>query len=278
MREILDSFFKERNIEYFSVLDFCDTAVTNTGIMEREDFTPRSVIVYLLPYYTGECVGISRYAASLDYHLIIRRINSELSELISDHFPLARLKGYGDHSPIDERDAALKAGLGILGDNGLLINKRYGSYVFIADVITDLPPDTLGADSPVPLIRCEGCGACRNACPTGVLRGESCECLSAITQKKGELTDDESALMIKYNTVWGCDVCQEVCPHNLAPKITPVQFFHEGRIDRLDSELLERMTKEEFASRAFAWRGKKTLLRNLEILKRSKTVGTEYIK
>lgn len=266
MRRILGDFFKERNIEYFSVLDFRDVTVTSSGIMERESFTPRSVIIYLLPYYTGECKNISRYAASLDYHLIIRRINSEISDLILRHFPTASLKGYGDHSPIDERDAALRAGLGILGDNGLLINESYGTYVFIADVITDVSSDTLGAIEPTPILRCEGCGACRSACPTGALRGESYECLSAITQKKGELTEEEAALMRKYDTAWGCDVCQEVCPHNLLPRLTPIELFREGRIDCLTEELVEGMTKEEFASRAFAWRGKKTVLRNLKIL------------
>ena len=72
--------------------------------------------------------------------------------------------------------------------------------------------------------------------------------------------------MRKYDTAWGCDVCQEVCPHNLLPRLTPIELFKEGRIDCLTEELVEGMTKEEFASRAFAWRGKKTVLRNLKIL------------
>lgn len=266
MKEKITALFRSMNIEYFSVLDYSDCIETSHNIIAREAFTPRSVIIYLLPYYTGECVNISRYAASLDYHLAIREVNSRISELLASEFPDSKMRGYGDHSPIDERHAALAAGLGISGDSGLLLNEKYGSYVFIGDMITDIEPTLLGANLPVNTERCEGCGLCKAACPTGVLRGAGCDCLSFITQKKGELTEEERALMREYNTAWGCDECQSSCPHNSEPTKTPIEFFYRERICELTRDMLDGMDKSAFEKRAFAWRGRKTVERNLEIL------------
>ena len=99
-----------------------------------------------------------------------------------------------------------------------------------------------------------------------ILTGEGSDCLSAITQRKGELTDDEKSLMRKYNTAWGCDLCQSVCPYNREPKITPIAFFHRERISELTRDILDNMDKASFQRRAFAWRGRKTVERNLDIL------------
>ena len=266
MKDILKTYFASKNIEYYAVLDYADCKEINPGIMEREDFTPCSVIVYLLPYYTGETVNISRYAASLDYHLALREIAEGLIEAIRTARPDASAKGYGDHSPIDEVGASLISGLGLVGDNGLIINEKYGSYVFIGDVVTDIPPSELGAITPQKVRRCHSCGACKRACPTGILRGEGKDCLSAITQRKGELTEEEKALMIRYNTAWGCDLCQSVCPYNREPKVTPIEFFRRERISNLTRGILDSMDKAAFLRRAFSWRGRKTVERNLDIL------------
>ena len=265
-RELVD-FFESENIEYRAVLDFSHVRIINSALMERENFTPRSVIIFLLPYYAGECENLSRYAAACDYHISIRGVTDRLISRLKKLFPDCSAKGYGDHSPIDERHAALSAGLGILGDSGLLINEKYGTYVFIADVLTDIPPEEIGErGDALAHGHCISCGACKAACPTGMLRGERSKCLSAITQKKGELTDSEVELMRKFNTVWGCDLCQISCPYNKEPKITPIAFFREDRITRLTSERLAEMSKEQFLERAFAWRGKKTVERNLNLL------------
>ena len=267
MRKVLAEFFKSENIEYYAVLDFAHTRLINSALMERESFVPRSVILFLLPYYAGECENLSRYAAARDYHTAIRGVTERLSARLAEVFPSSSSKGYGDHSPIDERDAALSAGLGILGDSGMLINEKYGTYIFIADLITDISPCELGFDGrALPHGRCISCGACKRACPTGILRGESSDCLSAITQRKGDLEEREIDLMRKYNTVWGCDLCQSTCPYNRDPKITPIQLFSEDRITCLTSERLAEMSKAEFLERAFAWRGRKTVERNLKLL------------
>ena len=264
MNEKIIEFFERENIEYYAALDYKDVYEINPRLRERGGIEARSVIVFLLPYYAGECENLSRYAASRDYHIIIKEITSKLCALIGEIYEGNLAIGFGDHSPIDERGAALRAGLGLLGENGLILNEKYGSYVFIADVITDVPSELIGASKPLPVLKCEGCGLCKKACPTGILRAESCDCLSAITQKKGELTEREIEMMLKFNTVWGCDLCQSACPHNKNPKITPIEFFKQSRLPKLTLTAIESMSEEEFKERAFAWRGRKTIVRNLE--------------
>lgn len=266
MTDELKHFFESEGIEYYAVLPYSAVREINPALAARSGVMPGSVIIFLLPYYTAEADNLSVYSASRDYHIVIREVTGRLIARLSELFPDSTSRGFGDHSPIDEIDAALTARLGILGDSGLLINERYGTYVFVADVLTDIPPEVLGASEPKAHLTCEHCGACAAACPTGILRGESEECLSAITQRKGELTDEEVSLMRECNTVWGCDVCQRVCPHNADPLQTPLAFFHEGRLQRLTSEILDAMSDEEFKQRAFAWRGRKTVERNLKLL------------
>lgn len=266
MKNKLEKYFSSVNIEYFAVLSYADTKEINKRIIDREGFEPKSVIIYLLPYYTGETENISRYAASLDYHIAISEINAGLEKVLRESFSDACIKGYGDHSPIDERHAALISGLGIAGDNGLIINEKYGSYIFIGDMVSNIDPVLLGAIEPKEFMRCRGCGLCRSACPTGIRRGEGDDCLSAITQRKGELLDHEIDMMRRYNTIWGCDLCQSVCPHNKAPILTPVEFFYRDRIPCLSRDILDNMSDEAFNNRAFAWRKRKTIERNIDIL------------
>lgn len=266
MKEEIRAIFREEGMESAEAIAFADARVSAPHILARAGFKSQSVLVFLLPYYAGETDNLSVYAAARDYHIAIREAEAKLIARLSTLFPDSHSAGFGDCSPIDERHAALAAGLGVLGDNGLLIHETYGTYVFIADILTDIPPESLGAIPPRPLRRCEGCGACRRACPTGILRGEGDTCLSAVTQRKGELAEEEIALMKKYHTVWGCDICQSACPHNRAPKETPLSFFREERIPRLSRAILDDMDEKAFRERAFAWRGRRVVERNLDAL------------
>ena len=97
------------------------------------------------------------------------------------------------------------------------------------------------------------------------------ECLSAITQKKGELTEAEKQLILENGSLWGCDICQNVCPYTeTAIKngtiYSNVDFFKENRMSFLSSAMIDNMSEEEFVSRAYSWRGKNTVKRNLNIL------------
>ncbi len=262
----LNKIFSAQGIECFGALSIADVAVIRAPLLEKEDFSARSVLLFLVPYYAGEAVNLSRYAAAKDYHLFMKALFLRIIDGIREKYPAVRAKGFADHSPIDERTAAMRAGLGVLGDNGLLIHEKYGSYVFIGEIFTDLLPEELFAKPARQMRTCEHCGLCKSLCPTGILRGESELCLSAITQKKGDLSDMEIGLIRKYNTAWGCDECQRSCPHNRSPLPSPIPFFHEDRIPWLTKEILGAMGKNAFSERAFAWRGRKTVERNLDIL------------
>ncbi len=261
----LEKIFREIKIEYYSTLAYSDLKEVRGHIIKKCGIKPESVIIFLLPYYSGRALNISKYAAAKDYHIAIRMITDRIIAVLSELFPESRSFGFGDHSPIDERDAALKASLGILGDNGLLINEKYGSYVFIGEVITDIPPEALGTISPAAQLKCKSCGSCKKACPTGILRGEGCDCLSAITQRKGTLSDGEAELIKASNMVWGCDICQDACPYNQNPETTPIDFFRENRIEELRADIINSMNDDEFSERAFSWRGREVLIRNLEL-------------
>ena len=145
MKKEISDFFLENKIEYFAALDYNDAREISPEIMQRESFSPKSVIVFLIPYYAGKTNNLSVYAASLDYHLCIREISDKLTELMKEIYPANNFKAYGDHSPIDEVGAAITAGLGIKGDSGLFINEKYGTYVFVADIVSDIEPSELGA-------------------------------------------------------------------------------------------------------------------------------------
>ncbi len=250
-----------------AILPISAVRILRPELLAKEGgFAPKSVLLFLVPYYAGPAENLSVYAAARDYHGFMRSLLSRLAEAVKAVHPHAVLRGFSDHSPIDERYAAATAGLGILGDNGLLINPRYGSFVFIGALFSDIPPDEEALASVRPIAYCEHCGACRRACPTGALSGEG-DCLSELTQRRGEIAKETVLLMKKHRTVWGCDLCQTACPHNRVlvaeGRETPIAYFREGRITRLDHAGVAAMPRAEFEGRAFAWRGRRTLLRNL---------------
>ena len=268
-QNLLARLLEEEKIDCYAVIPFDACRITKKHLLERSLLSPQTAILFLVPYYAGETENLSRYASARDYHLYMRDLFARLIPALAEKTGY-RFLGFADHSPIDERHAAALAGLGTLGENGLLINRKYGSFVFIGELLSDAPPSLLGAKEPSTPLRCSSCGACKKFCPSGCLRGEDAPCLSAVTQKKGELTAEEIALLRQGGSVWGCDVCQEICPHNQGiireKQHTPIPFFKENRIGRLTRNMLDAMDDETFASRAFSFRGRAPLERNLTLL------------
>ena len=269
----LDAVFASEGITQYAAIPFSACRVTLQRLLDREPgFVPRTVLLYLVPYYAGPTENLSLYAASRDYHLFFRSFGEKLIGYLQTVYPGGGFRSYGDHSPIAETDAAAKAGLGVIGRNGLLINPEYASLVFIGDVVTDVPPENFPlCREPAEVAYCENCGSCARACPTGILSGKGELCLSAVTQKKGELTPEEKELILAHGSAWGCDLCQVSCPHvkraiTSGDANSPVAFFKEDRTPRLTYDLVASMPEDEFQSRAYAWRGRKTLLRNLALL------------
>ena len=134
----------------------------------------------------------------------------------------------------------------------------------VAPAVSEAEKPVALATPAAPARTCDGCGACLEACPTGILAGKGCECLSELTQRKGELAAQTVALMKKVGTVWGCDECQRACPYNSDPAVTPIEYFHRERLTRVSLSDINAMSDEEFSRRAYAWRGRKVIVRNLE--------------
>ena len=233
-------------------------------LLDRVGIRTGTAILLAVPYvpHPYERQNLSVYAAVRDYHLYFRQLFDRLLPILRDRYPAHRFAGFADHSPIDEIDAALRTGLGVRGDHGLLLTEAYSSYVFLGEIITNaILPTSLREPG-----ECLHCGACRRACPVAL---DKTRCLSALTQKKGTLTPDEEILLDAHPLVWGCDTCQEACPYTAAAARngtlydTP-PFFRAEVLPYLTAEQVERMDREAFESRAYAWRGPAVILRNLK--------------
>ncbi len=273
----MKKFFKDNNIEFYSLIPLSKCKVVKKYLLDKNGLSDNaSVIMMLFPYRSKiKPVNLTVYASVKDYHDYVSELEIKLQNYIKSKHPTALFKVFADHSPIDEVHAACISGLGFIGDNGLLINEKYSSFVFLGECITNLTPEELGLEyaSNSAIKTCLHCGKCKNACPCGCImpRDEISstikqrECLSAITQKKGELTNEEIELIIKNGSIWGCDICQNVCPYTVKASFTPIDYFKGDIISCLDMNALSSLSSEEFKKRPFAWRGYDTVLRNVNL-------------
>lgn len=221
---------------------------------------PRTVLCALFPYRSpvGEH-NLSRYAVAPDYHGIVLPLLEAVARRLAEQFPGFSFPAFADNSPIPEVYAAALCGLGCIGDNGLLIHPEYGSWVFLGELVTDLPLPVLTREPE----GCLHCGACRRQCPGAALSPEGLEksrCLSHISQKKGALTPEEQELLRRGELVWGCDRCQECCPMNRGAKRRGMEVFQRDCMPVIRPGEAGSLT-----GRAFAWRPPEVLERNLEL-------------
>jgi epoxyqueuosine reductase len=179
----------------------------------------KSVITFLKNYFPAEeahsDVKVARYAWGEDYHEVIRaQLNALLAEAQGAIGAIAG-RGFVDSAPVLERSWAQRSGLGWVGKNGNLINKGAGSFFFIATLITDLE---LEYDDPFAKDFCGSCTRCIDACPTdAILPGKTVDgsrCISYFTIELKDLLIPEEMKGKFGNWMFGCDICQEVCPWN----------------------------------------------------------------
>lgn len=210
----------------------------------------KTVIICAFPYKVKENPpeNISRYAAVPDYHNVLKRYLDSAAFSLACAFPENEFEIFVDNSPINEVDAAAKAGLGKKGKNGLLITKKYGSFVFLGEIVTDLELECTEKK----IEYCKNCGKCLERCRVGL---DKTKCLSALSQTKGDLTEDELRILKEEKLLWGCDGCAEVCPENKKAKITYISDFINGYRDRYT-------LGEDTFDRAYMWRGKEPISRN----------------
>ncbi|MBM3777569.1 MAG: tRNA epoxyqueuosine(34) reductase QueG [Acidimicrobiia bacterium] len=215
------------------------------------------------PYSTEErdpAVGlVSRYAWGDDYHDVIgRRLDQLLAWMREEAAEPFEARAYVDTGPVQERVYAQYAGLGWIGKNACLINERIGSWLFLSEIICSLPlePDTPAFD------RCGTCTLCLEACPTGAIVEphviDSNRCLSYLTiELRGDIPEEHRAALGAH--VYGCDVCQDVCPYNQAapasddPAWQPRPSLDRPRLAdlwRMPDAELRRVTKGSAMTRA----------------------------
>ena len=265
--QLFRDFFAREGIELYGFLSLDECKIIRPYLLERCGVERGSAVVFAVPYYSRaaetESRNVSLNAVPRDYHLYFKELSQRFEEAAKREFPEARFGFFSDHSPIDEVNAAAKAGLGVIGRNHLLISEKYSSFIFLAEIVTDLelPSETREIGF------CGNCGLCSSACPVDLSVEE---CLSALTQKKGGLTAAEKEKILAHGLVWGCDRCQTACPHTQrAIKnesiYSPVDFFCEKCIPALTADTLEGMSDDDFRERAYSWRGKETILRNLKL-------------
>jgi epoxyqueuosine reductase len=195
---------------------------------------------------------VARYARGRDYH---RALTGPLDDLV--HYVISLGGGdvlarhYVDHGPVPERELAQRAGLGWIGKNTMLIDPGGGSYTFLATVLTNLD---LATDPPFEADRCGSCRLCLDACPTNAFREErvldSRRCISYLTiEHRDEIPEERWPLMDHW--VFGCDICQEVCPWNtrFARETADDLLEYDPQLAALDLDQLQHISDEEFDRR-----------------------------
>lgn len=264
MFNLISSLLRKNGIEIFGMISINDCRIIKPYLLQKNGISSGTAIVMAVPYLASSdsSGNISRYAVSRDYHIFYSDLFTSVTDTLKKAFPENKFVGFADHSPIDEVNAAARCGLGIIGRHGLIITEKHSSYVFIASLFTDAE---LHCEAKEPKF-CENCGACIKACP---VRLDKSTCLSARTQKKGALSPDDVALMKEIGTVWGCDICQSVCPHTKKATssgsiYTDVEFFKSKRLTHITYDTIKNMSEECFNERAYSWRGRETILRNLK--------------
>lgn len=211
----------------------------------------RSVISLAYNYFpprtlseADDALKIAKYAYGEDYHFIIKDKLKEFLAHLEEEIGEINGRAFVDSAPVMERQWAQKSGLGWKGKNSLLLNKSSGSYFFLAELIIDLP---LIYDAPSTKDYCGTCTRCIDACPTDAIIQDnlidSSKCISYLTIELKDAIPNTFKGKMK-NWVFGCDICQDVCPWNRFSKPHQEEVFlpHPD----LEKTAWEEMTKETF--------------------------------
>lgn len=224
------------------VLDGCRTVV-----MMAFPYTPQEFSDLNPP--NDRSAKVARYAqGQRDYHDVLHEKLKGLKVWLQNRQPTAKVRGVVDTAPLLEREFAQAAGLGWVGKNTLVLNRQWGSYFFLGAILTDLP---LAIDPPQSQGYCGTCTACLDSCPTGAFVEpyvlDARRCLSYLTiEHRGAI--DQQLREHFDDWVFGCDVCQQVCPWNR--KLTyRVESDFEPQADLQSFDVLEALQLDELTFR-----------------------------
>jgi epoxyqueuosine reductase len=226
----------------------------------------KSVIALAASYYAGDSLvdyspseegrkrkqpgRIARYAWGKDYHKVLDKRLGSLVRYLQALAPDARCKTYVDTGPLLERAIAQRSGLGFIGKNTMLITRGLGSWVFLASIVTTLKLPADGPDTR----SCGSCRLCIDACPTEALAEpyhlDARRCISYLTiEAKSPIPESFQSPVGTW--LFGCDICQEVCPHNTRIPVTPVPEFQPaaGAGPALNPDDILAMNDSQFEAR-----------------------------
>jgi epoxyqueuosine reductase len=244
----------------------------------------RSIVMLAMNYGSGASsiqsnepgdappIRVARYAqGSTDYHDLLRGRLDQLARFVEERHPGSRTRGVVDTAPLLERDFARLAGLGWFGKNTMLINKKLGSWFFLAALLTDVE---LECDTPHDASHCGTCTRCLDACPTDAFAEpyvlDARKCISYLTiEHRGPIPVELREGIGDW--LFGCDICQEVCPWNRkAPVTAETAFQPRDDLDPIDAIELLALSPDAFRRRfrqTPLWRPKRAgLLRNAAIV------------
>lgn len=213
----------------------------------------KSVVTLLLNYFPSQVQSanapkISKYSWGIDYHYVIRDKLNQLINWVNTNIGQIEGRGFVDSAPVLERSWAQRSGLGWIGKNANLLTKGSGSFFFIATLITDLELDY---DAPFATDHCGTCTKCIDACPTdaitvpGVVDGSKCISYFTIELKEAMIPTEYHEQLDGW--MFGCDVCQDVCPWNRFSKPnTEPAFTPINEILNLSTAEWQAMSEEQF--------------------------------
>jgi epoxyqueuosine reductase len=213
----------------------------------------KSVISFLYNYFpekqqNQDSYQIAKYAYGKDYHFVIKEKLYQIVEQAQQTLGKFDFRVFVDSGPVLERQWAERAGLGWIGKHGLLISPKKGSYFFLAEIICDL---TLDYDPPFKTDHCGTCTACIDACPTDAILPDKTlnanHCISYLTiELKDKIPVDYKGKMENY--VFGCDICQDVCPWNrFSQAHTEPAFSPHPNLLEMNKASWEELTQETFS-------------------------------
>lgn len=236
----------------------------------------KSVIVVMLNYFPHKMQKgldvplISKYAYGTDYHFVVKEKLQQLFDFIDKKLSPVNGRVFTDSAPVLERAWAVEAGLGWIGKNGLLLNKKLGSFFVIGEIIIDLE---LQYDQTYTNEHCGSCKQCLSACPTRALVKpyvlDSRKCISYLTiELKDEIPLEFKPKLMRR--VFGCDICQDVCPWNRKAKPHKTEALNPNpRLLEMSKEEWNTLTKEDFnelfRKSAVKRAGYKKLMKNISL-------------
>lgn len=229
------------------------------------------------PTSPGNSGNVAAYAWGKDYHLVFPALHAQLMTAVRHQANRTfRWQGFSDSAPILERDFGVRAGLGWIGKNSMLISPRFGSTFLLSEIFTDLE---LIPSIPFSGSHCGTCHNCLDACPTGCIQSnctlDANRCLSYLTiEHKGDFATVQGALIQDW--AFGCDVCQQVCPWNIrfAPEHGSAHLNQSTRMKTLQLAEIESLSviefKEKFDGSPLLRAKQAGIIRNLQALAKNK--------